>query len=302
MDQLLAVPDRAVHLLGTIQTRTPGTVLDEGLGTVPTLAVLVLEDREEGNLTGLDATAVFDGEVAVGATLTLAGGDDDDAVSGTGTVEGRSGSALQDGQALDVLVGKGVHAAHNDTIHHIERLVVTVDGAVTTDNHIHGSTRVGRRRRNLQTGNLTREGGGHVGRMLTGEFLVLHGRRRIAEGLFRTCDAHRRHDDFVQHHRIFLHRDVHLASGDRGLDGLHAEEVEGQGLSGSCRDGEHTVGTRDNAQRRAIHDHGDTGYRLTFCIGDSTGYRLSLRECCREHHQKARHEQFYFFHKHEKFS
>ena len=267
------------------------------LGTVPTLAEIVLEDREEGNLAGLETTAVFDGEVAVRTTLTLTGGDDDDTVRSAGAVESGSGRAFQDGQALDVLAGEGAHAADHDAVDDIQRLVVTVDGAVTTDDHVHGSARIGGRRRNLHTGHLTGKGGGDVGGMLAGQLFILHGRCGITEGLFGPCNAHGRHDDFIQRHRVFLHGDVHLVSRDGGLDGLHTEEVEGEGLSRSCADGEDTIGSRDNTQRRAIDNNGDAGHRFTFRIGDGTGNLLSLCVSCRNDSQKARQEQFYFFHK-----
>ena len=60
VNELLAVPDRTVNLSGTIKLRTPGTVLNECLGTVPALTEVVLEDGKEGNLTEFDATAVLD--------------------------------------------------------------------------------------------------------------------------------------------------------------------------------------------------------------------------------------------------
>ena len=80
------------------------------------------------------------GEVVVDAGLaylTLLGGDKNDAVGGTGTIDGTRGGILQHFDALDVV---GVHTLHTilvgrHAVYNIKRIRV-VDGTDTTDtNH-----------------------------------------------------------------------------------------------------------------------------------------------------------------------
>ena len=94
VEQLLAIPDRAIELHRAVEARTPGTVLNEGLLTVPALTEVILHDRKEGNLTGFDTTTIFDSKVAVRTALSLTGGDDDDTVRSAGTVKSGSGCTL----------------------------------------------------------------------------------------------------------------------------------------------------------------------------------------------------------------
>ena len=143
--QLVTVPDRTIRLHGTIQLRTPGTIFNIGLGTVPALSIAILVDRIGRNLTGLEAAAVGEGEVLAQALRALLGGDDDDTVRSTGAVQCRSSCTFQDGHADDILIREAAHTADDDIVDDVERLVARVDGAVTADDDIDGSTRVCRR-------------------------------------------------------------------------------------------------------------------------------------------------------------
>ena len=101
--QLLIVPDWTIYLCATVHLRTPRSVLDEGLLTVPTLTELVLQLRQCSNATPLNTTIVADLEVAVAMLLTSLGGDDDHTVGCAATIQGCSGSTLQHGHVLDIV-------------------------------------------------------------------------------------------------------------------------------------------------------------------------------------------------------
>ena len=275
--ELVTVPDRAVRLHGTVKLRTPGTVLDEGLGTVPTLSVGVLEHREGSDLAGFDTTAVGEGEVLVRSAGALLGRDDDHTVRSTRTVQSGSGGALQDGHALDVLAGKAAHAADDDVIDDVERLVGGVDGAETADDDAHACTRVRVGGRNLHTSNLTGKCVGNVGGVLTDDLIVLDGRRGVADGLLRTGDTHGRDDDFVEKHRVFIHHDIHLRASDFLLLGNHAVVIERKRLTSFCTDAVNAVSPGDNTGCRTVNDDRHTGERLAAPVCYHTGHALSLR-------------------------
>ena len=103
VDQLLVVPYRTVNLGATIELRTPRTVLNEGLGTVPTLSELVLHLRQRADVTPLYASVVGNLEVTLTLLLTALGGDHDHTVGSAATIESGSGSTLQHGHRLDIV-------------------------------------------------------------------------------------------------------------------------------------------------------------------------------------------------------
>ena len=156
VNQLLVVPDGTVDLGRTVQLGTPRTVLDERLGTVPTLTELILHLRQQADITPLNASVVADLEVALALLLTALGGDHDHTVGSAATIQSSSGSTLQNGHVLDVVrvdarqttLGAGMtHSLtcgllEGHTVNDIQGLVVTVDRADTADNHAAGSTRV----------------------------------------------------------------------------------------------------------------------------------------------------------------
>ena len=247
MDELGVVPDRAIHLDGAVKLRTPGTILDIGLGTVPALSIDILELGQDGDLTELETTVVLEGEVAVETLLTTLGRDDDDTVRSAASVQGRSGGALQDGHALDIIrrhVGKtGGHrrlaqgsvliVLERNAIHDVEGLVGSVDGAVTTDDDRIGRSRVSGSRADGHTGHLTLEGVGDAGVAAGRQFITLDGGGGIAESLLRTGDAHRRDDNLIEEFIV----DVEDGIDDR-CDCHHFVGITDAGkyqVFGSCR-------------------------------------------------------------------
>ena len=76
-----------------------------------------------------------------GASLSFLGGDEDDTVRGTGTVDGAGGCILQNVDALDVVWRKVVDIGTRHTIDHIKRGVGT-SGTHTTDGDLVALTRL----------------------------------------------------------------------------------------------------------------------------------------------------------------
>ena len=280
--------------------------------TVITLTVAVLQLGDVRHAVEGDGTVV--GNLHAGGLLTGLGGDEDNAVTGTHTVEGR-GTTLEDGDGLDVLrvdivqTGTEVHAAvgvvtgtlgivgHRNTVHDDQRLLVGGEGGVTTDGDAGGCTDGTAEGVDLHAGDLTREGAGDARGARRHEFFRLHFLDRVAEGFLLTGDTHGGHDDFVQGVEIVFEDD-----GDAvlciNLLGLHAQagDDEGLGVSGNVQ-GERTIRASDGTQGRAIHDDTGTGdRRAVFCRDDLTGHpaRLGHGQNC---HQAQRHQKKYSFHK-----
>ena len=68
--QLLMVPDRTINLSRAVELRTPRTVLNIGLLSVPSLSELVLHLRQSANLAPLHTSVVGNLEVALAVLLT----------------------------------------------------------------------------------------------------------------------------------------------------------------------------------------------------------------------------------------
>ena len=103
VDELLVVPDWAIDLCRTVHFRTPRAVLNESLLAIPTLTKLVLELGQIGNCAELNATIIADGEVASLVGCAFLGGDDDDTIGSTATIEGSSGCTFQYCHRLNVV-------------------------------------------------------------------------------------------------------------------------------------------------------------------------------------------------------
>ena len=87
--------------------------------------------------------------------LTLLGADDDDTVGSTATVDSGRGGILQNLDVIDIVGREEVDILEGHAVHHIQRIVGTVQRSGTT--HANGGRRTGLsvRLRNLQTGGLT---------------------------------------------------------------------------------------------------------------------------------------------------
>ena len=136
------VVDSTVTEHRAIELRTPRTVLIVCLVTIPTHTEVVLELWQTEHALPLQTTVVLNTDTLV--FLTSLGGDQDDTVSSTATIEGRSSSTLQNGHVLNVVGVDSVgtvtevitivqaitcihcRVGHGNTVDDIQRLVATI--------------------------------------------------------------------------------------------------------------------------------------------------------------------------------
>ena len=282
-----------------------------------TLGELGLDLRNRGNGGESHVGVKGDDRLSTGDILTALGGDDDHTVAGAHTVQGGSGLTLQDVDALNVvrvdiqgavgIVGTSHGTARGDvgrrgdrhTVDHIQRRVVAGEGTGTTDGDLRGSTRHTGGRSDVHTGNLTGHGGSQVSRSALEEVFAGDSLRGITQGFLFTGDTHRGDHDFAQILGVGFHGDFHV-SGDRDFDGLHTHKGDDQlSRRGNIREGETTVQVGQNADGGILHKHIRAHHRFTVGGHDLTIHRNILCKEARAYDsQEARHEQFYFFHKH----
>ena len=291
-----AIPPGRFALAGHLLAPGAGGV--RVVGTAGALSVGVLEvqeigDGRPGELAGIGYTDGF----ALGAALL--GGDEDDTVTGAGTVQGRGGRAFQNGDALNVLgvevestataIGTAPEAGLavdvvatrvvRDTVHDVEGLVIVGEGGGTADDHAGGSADTGTGVGDLQAGDLSLEGVREAHAAAAGELFrldVLHG---VAEGLLFTGDAEGGDDNFVQEFAVFLEDDVLGGTVEHVFDGRIADagHLDG-GADRHVVDREGTVGIGDGAVGGSrYHDaRADDGADV---VGDDTGGRTVLGGC-----------------------
>ena len=210
------------HHGGGAHGRTPGAGSLSIELTQGTLAVDVLHAGEVGDRRPGELAAVADAKLLV-ALAALLGGDEDDTVTGAGTVQSGSGGAFQHGNALDVLgvdvertalvvlgapqTGRiltgSTAVVIRDTIHHVQRGVVVGEGGVTTQNHTGGTTGTGGGIVDGQTGHLAHQGVGEGNATTTGEFFRFHVLNGITQGFLLTGDTEGGNNNLVQEFAVF---------------------------------------------------------------------------------------------------
>ena len=120
---LRVVIDSTVAEHRSVELRTPRTVLVVSLVTIPTHTEVVLELWQAKHALPLQTTVVLNTDTLI--LLTSLGGDQDDTVSSTATIEGRSSSTLQNGHILNVVGVDGVGT--------VTKVVAVVQRVVTVD-------------------------------------------------------------------------------------------------------------------------------------------------------------------------
>ena len=242
-------------------------VLAEG-----TLSVLVLHGRT-GEFGGEGHGAV-DRDAQARILAALLGGDEDDAVTGAGAVEGRGGGALQDGHGLDVfrvdvlqaathvggripevVVGGAHEVVHRHTVHDDERLVQARQGVVTAEDDTGGSARTIGGTDDFHTGDLTGQRVGEVRLVRVEEGRAADVLDGIAQRLLLAGDAERGDDGFRQELGVGLEGHVDVSAAAHGhVLGLHADEGELEDGVRGASEGVVTVNVGGSAPGGALHD------------------------------------------------
>ena len=210
--QLLMVPLRTIHLERAVERRTPWTILDECLATIPTLSETVLHIRQAGNHASLNATTIIDSIVAGLSFSTSLGSNQNDTIGSTATIKSGSSGTLQYGHARnifrwdirnttswDILTLTGNHVIlQRHTINHVKRLVATIDRTITTNYHVADRTWVCAGSVHLNTSHLTRKGISHIGSTCTDNFVAFYCCCSITEGFLITSNTHRCNNNFIK--------------------------------------------------------------------------------------------------------
>ena len=160
------------------------------------------------------------------AFLGSLGGDQDDTIGTTGTIDGGRGSILQYIDALDVVGRDVVNTRHLYAIHHIQRLIALGDGSASTDTDGHGGTGTTVLRDDIHTGQLSLQGFCDVADGIGSEFVT-------GDGSHSTCQVLTLHRTITDHHHVFQ-RGVVLFEGDVQL--RLASHIDGLGLVADIRD------------------------------------------------------------------
>ena len=266
----------------------------------------VLETRTGSHLVDTDGLGHGNAE-ATGALAAL-GRDDDGAVQTAGTVQGRSGSALQDGHGLEVVrvqvlqgvtivqvvgvpVGGRIHnvVVQDDTVYDEDRLVVLAEGGGAADEDLVAAEHTTVGGVDLDTGDLTLQGGNRVDQVRV-EVGALEFGHRVTQGFLVTPDTESRNDRSLKHLGILLEDDVEGAA------------VPGDDLGGIADAGEldrvshldigkdiGTVVRHDRAVLGSLHKHGSADNSVTGRILHRSPHRRLCegRQACR---QKREHE------------
>ena len=210
-------------------------------------------------------------------TLTAAGGDHDDTVTGLGTVDGGGSTVLEDFHGLDVVgvdTGDGVGAP---AIHHIQGIGRTVGGD-TADLDARGSARTGGIGEHLDTGRLALESGFRRGDRTVLDVLGFHlgdGARDIGFLL----DAVTHDNRFLDHLGVKLHLDfqVRITRNHIFLRQI-ADGRDNDGGSLGNDEAECTVKIGNSAVGGAFLHHAGGDHRLILLVKHPTRDDRALRE------------------------
>ena len=240
--------------------------------------VRTLEPLGGGHVTGiLDGGGHF--------ALGVAGGDDDNAVSTAGTVDGGRGTVLQHVDGLDVLRGHGREGSR-DTVHKDERRGRAVQGGSTTEHHGGGSGRVSGRNGDLEAGDLALDELTGIDHGALDELIrlhALHGGRDVGFFLGTVADGH----SFLQERNRLLEHHVDDGAVADGLFHVLIADAGELEDGGGAPDGDGVLAIHaghDTVRRSHFHDAG-SDHGLARFVGDGSPHRDG------SHRRKGRQKQ-----------
>ena len=234
LDLLRVVIYSTILQYRTIETWTPRTILIVSLVTVPTHTEVVLHLRQAHHALPLQTTVILNTEALL-LLLTSLGSNQDHTIGSTATIEGCSGSTLQDGHVLHVVrvhsvstvtevitavqtvVTENCRVIQGHTINNIQRLVSTTQWADTTNNNWVRRTWVTCSRSNSNTGYLTLQAWHHVCSTGSSNLFTVNGSCWITQSLSRTLDTQGSYNHLVEGLGVALQEYAHAVLGSNSL-------------------------------------------------------------------------------------
>ena len=256
------------ELLGLVDTGREGTFVIGGVSLVEMIRPdIAVRDDVRYVLGGLHGEVGGVGHLGL-ALLGFLRGDEHDAVSGAGTVDGRSGGILQDGDGLDVVRVEHRRVAL-DAVDE-DQCAAAVDGTGTTDVEGGGTSGLTVGQGDVEVGDgafqhLGDVGGGTSFEHFAGDLLDRTGQVDLL-GRAVTDD-----DGFIQDSRVIPQGDADGGlAGDRHFYGLISDEGYDQdSILGNPVQDDGSLGIRNAAQGRALHHDTGSGHRAGI-IGHDT--------------------------------
>ena len=234
----------------------------------------------------------LEGDLRLGLGTAL-GGDEDDTIGTTHTVEGRRGCILEDGEGGDVLGVDKVHVAFHAVDEH-QRLAVGAEGVHTADPEVGACARLTGLLHDDDTGQFTGQGGGELA---DGHLELFHVDRGDGtdDGGFALGTVGD-HDDLLQHVGLGheLDADVGLVAYLDFLVGV-ADEAGDEDVAGLHVDREAAVRVGHRAAGLALDGHAGAGERLAGLIQHRTLNLAALRQdgkACRQDEDHRQREGF----------
>ena len=201
---------------------------------------------------------------------TALGGNQDNTVRTTGTIDSRSGSILQYRNRGDIITTNRVDfTLKRRTVYNVQRGCTTVDRTCTTDTDACARTRLTGTINNLNTCHLTLQCVRYVRLSLVGELFALHLFSRTNE-LCTSRSTITDNHDFVQHLRVFRQINNYSVLRCYFLS-RHTDERNNQYRIRVYRKGELTVDVGNRSSRSTLHLNRCTDDRLVICsVSDGT--------------------------------
>ena len=258
--------------------------------------VIALEARSVIDIVETDGLGELDTDALV--RLAALGGDHDRAVQTAGTVQRRSGGALQDGEGLEVvrvqvlqlvaivvdvavpvrITGVGDRVVQDDAVDDVDRLVVLVEGGSAADLDLRGTEETTVGLVDFHTGDLTLEGSDRGDGVRREEFLGVHGRGRITEGLGFATDTEGGDHGFGQEFAVRLHRHVDDGAAVHGnFLCLQPDEGEHEDSIGRAADRIITVQVGGDTPEGSLDNDAGIDHRFARVVGHRTLDRNVLR-------------------------
>ena len=228
------------------------------------------------------AHLLADGHNGLLAAATLLGGDIDDTVGGTRTVDRGGGSILQRNCAFDVVGVNQSECAHfgGATINHEQGSAAGTERTCTTDGNVGSVDRAGITGSGeyLHTSHLTLESVGNVRGGLVGNGFAVHLGYATHEGTYLTGRTVTYYNCLVQHLVVIGQHNAHVACNADGLCLLTDRgNLQGFGCRGDVVQNEATVLIGGHSALSAFHTYSSADDGLALRVHNDTSHALLRR-------------------------